>query len=128
MEENFVDDFTGILNASFDASAQQHAAEIIESLMKLENFVANKSFSNPSVQELIETLYNYREILNKRIGALVAEKTRSYPPVAEPLSLEKQKIIIKYGVIDNAIEKLTSEIEDLKKENKELEAAIASLA
>ena len=127
MEETFADDFSGVLNANFDMNMQSHASEMMSEPVMQGNYLANRTISNPNVQELIDELFNYKDMLEKRIGAIVAEKMRMLPPVAEPISIEKQKTIIKSGVIDKAIEKLTAEIEDLKKENKELEEAIVAL-
>lgn len=127
MEETFADDFSGVLNANFDSNMQLQASKMMNKYAVLENYLANKTISNPNVQELIEELFNYKEALEKRIGAIVSEKMATLLPVAEPISVEKQKTIIKSGVIDKAIERLNAEIEDLKKENKELEETIISM-
>ena len=124
MTDNALDDFSSILSSNFDTSFRQIATEHLQNSQTKGNIYLTRTIHNPYIHELIEELTRYRDHLDNHIGSIIAEKTKSMPPLIEPMPVDKQKIVIKSGILDNAIEKLKEEIRDLELENKELEEMV----
>ena len=126
-QDSLVDDFSSVLSSNFDTTLKISAENQSKTPQSQNLLYSSQLMGNKYVFELIEELTRYRELLDNRIGTIVAEKTKTLPPLIEPMALDKQKVVIKTGILENAIKKLEDEIKDLQLENSELQQMFDAL-